>query len=439
MSLRATADGFADGGQQFNIAFNASKPVDRYLVSTSLDYQGQSSRTSSNSILNGDVAFSGLVGRGWQLRGDLSYEAVPVLSLQSLGFTAQRNLTPTTALQLSISHSFAPPTQAVSVNPVCAASPLATAVNPAATQECPCCPPGSLICQASAGAVGCACCPPNSNGLAGSCQGAGSGTAACESFEPGGDTTFAVSNTWRLRHADLSLTASYSTARNDFRIGFQISTGLVFNPIKNRYVPAGPDAAASGSMLIDAFVDSEGAGIRGPRDKAVPDIAVTGGRAGGVTDASGQTLVTGLGEGAAARVYLDTDKVDDPYLTPPPHIIEVVPRPGRLVVVPYPLAATSEIEIQALFAREGGPLRGLSALQLQLVSATGEVAAQGSTEYDGTLLLENVRAGSYALRIDPDQSKRLGLVLKGSAAIVAKASGGFTGEIRVEVVRAAGE
>ena len=442
MSLRATADGFADGGQRWDVAFNTSKPINRYLASASFDYEGQTGPSGGNSNLNGDIALTGLFGHGWQLRGDLSFEAVPTWSLESLGFTAQRNLTPHIALQLGISHSFAPPTPSASINPVCEASPLASAVNPALAQNCPCCP------QASTGLAGnclgmgtattaCPCCPPGSSGLA--CQGVATQTTACQSLEPGGDTTFTVTNTWRLRHADLSLTASYSTTHNDFRIGLQISTGLIFNPLKGRYVPAGPDAAAGGSVLVDAFVDSEGAGVRGPSDKAVPGIAVSGGRADGVTDASGEVLITGLGGGASARVHLDTEKVDDPYLTPPPNIVEIVPRPGRLVVVPYPLAATSEIEIMALFAREGGPPRGLSALALQLVSTKGEVAAQGRTEYDGTLLLENVRAGSYALRIDPDQSKRLGLALKTPVTIVAKPNGGFTGEIKVEVVRVTGE
>jgi hypothetical protein len=105
-----------------------------------------------------------------------------------------------------------------------------------------------------------------------------------------------------------------------------------------------------------------------------------------------------------------------------------------VVLVPYPLALTSEVEIRAVFQRPGEAPRGLSALSLQLVSASGQVAAEGRTEYDGTVVMEGVRRGDYALRIEPEQAKRLHLALKTPVTIKAKAGGGFAGQVAAEIV-----
>jgi hypothetical protein len=389
VSLRVSEDGFANGGQQLNALVQASRPIGRYLAWTSLDYQTFSGPGMNTRTLNGGFGLSGLVGGGWQLHGAMAFQSVPQLRVNSVSFTAQRNTSQHTVLQLAVSQSFGPG----------AATTYST-------------PGGQSF------GPGVATAPPAANS---------------ESYGPGATTLSAV-NTWRLRTMDLSLGGSYSTEHNDFRVGLEVSTGFLFNPLRRRYQAAGPDAAAAGAMMIDAFVDADGDGRRGATAQGVPGIAATGGRNAAVTDANGQVLMTGLGDGATARVHLDADKLDDPYLVGPPAAIEVTPRPGRVVLVPYPFALTSEVEIRAVFQRPGEAPRGLSALSLQLVSSSGQVAAEGRTEYDGTVVMEGVRRGDYVLRIEPEQAKRLHLALKAPVAIKAKPGGGFAGQVTAEIV-----
>ena len=389
VSLRVSEDGFADGGQQLNALVQASRPIGRYLASTSLDYQTFSGPGVNTRTLNGGLGLSGLVGGGWQLHGALAFQSVPQLSLNSVSFTAQRNTSQHTVLQLAVSQSFGPSVTAVPTE-------VAQTFGP-----------------------GMATTPSTTNS---------------ESYGPGEATTLSAINTWRLRTMDLSISGSYSTQHNDFRVGLEVATGFVFNPLRRRYEAAGPDAAAAGAMMIDAFVDADADGRPGATAQGVPGIAATGGRNPVVTDASGQALVTGLGDGASARVHLDADKLDNPYLVGPPPAIEITPRPGRVVLVPYPFALTSEVEIRALFQRPGEAPRGLSALSLQLVSSSGQVAAEGRTEYDGTVVMEGVRRGDYVLRIEPEQAKRLHLALKTPVAIKAKPGGGFAGQVTAEIV-----
>ena len=119
--------------------------------------------------------------------------------------------------------------------------------------------------------------------------------------------------------------------------------------------------------------------------------------------------------------------------------IRIVPRPGRLAVIPYALHPTAEIELHVLFQRGESPPRGLSALKLQLVSADGAVASQGRTEYEGALLLEGVRPGDYQLRIDPEQAARLHFRLKAPIHVTAPRGGGFVGRIDAIVIPDGGD
>lgn len=254
------------------------------------------------------------------------------------------------------------------------------------------------------------------------------------SFDQDGSTIVQATNTWRLNAADLSIGGSYATRNRDLRLVFNVSVGFGYDPLAHRYRSVGPGAASGGAMEVQAFVDANGDGVRQPSEAGVPGILVQGGRRPAVTDARGDAIVVALGSGATSRARLDTEKVDDPYLTGPPPVLEIVPRPGRLAIAPYPMTATGEIEIKARFRRAGEAPRGLSALALQLVNAAGVVVAQGRTEFDGSLLLEGLRPGSYDLRIEPEQGQRLHMALLAPVKITIGRAGGFAGHVEAEMI-----
>jgi hypothetical protein len=246
-------------------------------------------------------------------------------------------------------------------------------------------------------------------------------------------TTFQVGPTWRIQHADVSLLGSYTTGVNDVRVGLQISLGFLFDPLRRTYRAADFDAAQSGSVAVQAYIDRDGDNHLGPGDTPVVGLAFQGGGLPAKTDNRGEALITGLGAGAFAQTQADPSTVEDPYLTLPPTDIRIVPRPGRVAVVSYALHPTGEVELHAEFQRSDETARGLSALLIQLVAPGGEVAAQGRTEYDGSLLLEGIRPGDYAVRIEPSQAARLGLGLKYSVRVTVAPGGGFVGQIKAVV------
>ena len=257
--------------------------------------------------------------------------------------------------------------------------------------------------------------------------------SAGHSFGESPDTLVNLGATLRLERANLTFSTGYDSARRDITFGIQLSTGLLFDPLQRRYRRVGAGAAAGGAAAVEAFVDGNGDGVRSPGEAPVPGLIVHGGRRDAVTDANGDALISGLGDSAGARIRLDADKLDNAYLTGPTAVVQVVPRPGRVVVIPFAMHATSEIELSAMFARGKAPLQALSSLALELVGEDGKVAAAGRTEYDGTLLLENVPAGAYQLRIEPEQAQRLHMRMQAPVVVRAPPEGGFAGRFRAVI------
>ncbi len=251
-------------------------------------------------------------------------------------------------------------------------------------------------------------------------------------------TTFQVAPTWRFNRADISLVGSYTTGVNDLRVGIQISMGFLFDPLRKAYRPADPSVAQGGSVALEAYVDRTGGGLPGPADTPVAGLAIQGGRRPVNTDSAGEALITGLGAGASAQVQVDPSTVEDPYLAMPPSVIRIVPRPGRVAVVAYALHPTGELELHVEFQRDDAPPRGLSALLVQLVAPNGVVAAQGRTEYDGSLLLEAIPPGDYEVRIEPSQATRLHFRLKSPVHVTVAPAGGFVGQVKATVLSQSG-
>jgi hypothetical protein len=234
------------------------------------------------------------------------------------------------------------------------------------------------------------------------------------------------------RIGDLALTGNYTAPLNQWQLGLTFATGLVFDPYAKRYIFTRPGPASGGNLAFQAFEDTNADGVYDAGDKPVAKVTIDGGGSKGVTDAKGRAFVTGLGSGPTGRVQVGLDGIDDPYVQAPPHTVSFQPRPGRTVVVAYPLTATSEIIIHIQLRREG-KLVGLSAVRFRLVPKTG-APLETSTEFDGSAGFEQIGAGTYQVQLDTEQAERLHMRIKDPVTIVVPATGGPLPDKNVEVI-----
>lgn len=245
----------------------------------------------------------------------------------------------------------------------------------------------------------------------------------------GFDTRAGVSISKQFRRFDLSSDVQYDTGSKALLIGMRVAFSLGFDRRRGVAVTR-PGLARGGSLAALAFRDTNANGIRDPGEAPVEGLRFRGGASEARTDARGEALVTGLGDGRIAQVTLDPSSFDDPYLTPRRQGVAIVPRPGRVHFTSFPIVAMSEVEGEVLFESEGGA-RAVANVQLQLVDAAGAVVSSTRTEYDGFFLFEKVPAGQYTVRLDPVQADQLRIEAKEQPVIEAEADGGLVGSIRL--------
>lgn len=247
-------------------------------------------------------------------------------------------------------------------------------------------------------------------------------------------TTFQASGLYRAPRFDVSLNAAYEADRGDWQVGLQFGFGLTFDPFARRYRVTRPGASSGGSVAVQAFIDADGDGLRQPSEAGVANVVVETPAGPAVTGTDGRALAGGLGDAAAARLRINLEGIDDPFLVGPAEAVEIVPRPGRTAVVSYPMQVTSEAELTARLARDGRT-QTLAAVDLRLVPVAGGEPIRTRTDHAGVAFVEGLRPGRYRVELDPDQARDLGLTLESAPDLVAPTGGGFVrgGDIVIRV------
>jgi hypothetical protein len=242
---------------------------------------------------------------------------------------------------------------------------------------------------------------------------------------PRSETSLQASNLWRADHFDLALNASYETESREWRIGLQMSFGFGYDPFASRYRMTRPGAAAGGSVAVNAWVDENADGRRQAGEPGVPGLVVDTPIGPVDTGADGRAIAVGLGDGASARVRLNAEGVDDPFLMAGPPVLEFTPRPGRTAVIDYPMRRAAEVELTAQLRRTDGTLRPLAALNVELVSADGKTVVPARSDHAGVLFFEGVGPGDWTVRLEEAQSHLLNVRQVAPLAVTIPVAGGF--------------
>ena len=204
--------------------------------------------------------------------------------------------------------------------------------------------------------------------------------------------------------------------RGDFSILFKIAFSFGVEPRTGRPVFRGQSFARSGAISPLVFLDTDGDGKFGPEDVPLPNVRLRSENYvfRDKTDPSGSALITGLEPYRETPVRIDTETLEDPFWKAGEQNIAVLPRPGSVVKVDFPVYETGEID-GTIELERGGLRTPLPGIRMQVLDGGGKVVAQALSGYDGSFFVQGVRLGSFTLRVDPDQLTRLHL-----AAVAAK-------------------
>ena len=199
--------------------------------------------------------------------------------------------------------------------------------------------------------------------------------------------------------------------------------GLTRDPVAKRWSSSGSTATTSGAVLVRAYLDSNGNGVRDPGERVLANAKAfaSGGR-----DLPAQaTHWFGDGLSAARNVYveLDEETLEDPVLRPGLPGYRIVPRRGHVTKLDFPVIAVSDVTGTTYLRDKDGVLLPLPGVTLELLSEGGVVAATTRASFDGFYDFEEVKPGRYTLRVSPDLLKRRRLMAPEAKAVYLPASG----------------
>ncbi|MDR7268178.1 hypothetical protein J2X20_000807 [Pelomonas saccharophila] len=209
----------------------------------------------------------------------------------------------------------------------------------------------------------------------------------------------------------LALSASYSSQR-ELALGLQLFVALDRDPRSGRWQFDGQPLAGTGAVSARAFVDRNMNGIRDPGEEFVSNagfILNGGGRHPRLTDVGGIAFLNRLAPGRYADIALDPATLEDPQWKPLTPGARVLPRPGRVEQLEFPVVLSSEVEGTIYLVEAGGKKRGIGDAQVELVGAKGQVLATTTSSADGYYLFHQVLPGALRLRIAPEQAAKLKL------------------------------
>ena len=251
-----------------------------------------------------------------------------------------------------------------------------------------------------------------------------------------GKTTVTAGWSRNLGAFSVGLSGVYGGAR-DFGVGVQITTALGRNPRSGAALRDWRPLAGSGVVAAKVFLDSN---LNNRFDEGEQPISnagfkVNGGsRQGARTDDRGETLLMRLQPGAYADIALDLSTLDDAQWQSAVPGVRVLPRPGKVQVLDFPVVLTAEID-GTIYLEQEGRRRGIGNARLQLLDADGRMVGETTSAGDGYYIMPNVRPGRYLLRVAPDQLATLRLLSDAAREVVINAQAEFVNGVDITLSR----
>jgi hypothetical protein len=224
----------------------------------------------------------------------------------------------------------------------------------------------------------------------------------------------------------LGLTGRYSTL-HQYSAGLQLFVALGREPRSATWHSDAQPLAATGAASIRVFLDKNLNGVMDGDDEPIKGagFTVNDGSAMGRTDAAGIAYLSRLPTDQHVDIALDGDTLEDPQWVPRQAGLRVVPRPGKVTQIEFPVIVTGEIDGTTYRIGTDGTRLPASAMELELVNSGGKVAMRGTSGGDGYFVLSNVVPGDYQLRVSPDQLKQLHMHAAVGQKLTVTADGSF--------------
>lgn len=207
---------------------------------------------------------------------------------------------------------------------------------------------------------------------------------------------------------------------DNYAVGLQLFAAIGRNPHSGQLISEWRPMAASGLLAARVFIDDNQNGRFDKGEDAVEGVGfnVNGSRSHGTrTSGDGHVLLNRLVPKAYTDISIDPGTLEDAQLQPSVAGVRLLPRPGKIQKIDFPLVMTGEVD-GTVYLVEDGKSRGIGNALVELVNERGEIVGSTRSSGDGFYVLSGVRPGTYALRISPDQMQDLDVIAGTEAAVI---------------------
>jgi len=228
----------------------------------------------------------------------------------------------------------------------------------------------------------------------------------------------------------LGLSGRYSDDGN-YGVGMQLFMALGRDPVGGRWLRDWQPMAGAGTVSARAFLDANMNGVFDAGEEPVQNACFTlngGSRHPSCTNADGLAYLSRLTPKQYTDLALDPGTLEDPQWLSVKPGIRLLPRPGKVLSLDFPLVMTGEID-GTVYLAEQDRTRGIGNALIELVDPKGTVVASTRSANDGYYIVPSVRPGQYKLRIAPEQLAALELAPVPEKFIEMRADGEFVNGI----------
>lgn len=204
------------------------------------------------------------------------------------------------------------------------------------------------------------------------------------------------------------LDGSYSKSNSSIGIRLQVSVGR--DPRSRRWFTDAQPMSGMGAVSARAFLDANGNGRKDPDERFLEEPRFrVGDTARPEVRADAHTaLYTSVGAGRHTQIALDGSSLEDTSLQPRVPSYTLVPRPGVVTPVDYPVVVLGEV-MGTCRLRRGTGLAEMPGLLVELADAAGRVVQSQRSAYDGFFEFRDLPLGQYRLRVPQAEVERLKL------------------------------
>lgn len=239
-------------------------------------------------------------------------------------------------------------------------------------------------------------------------------------------TTFTAGVTHNFGSFGIGLNGRYVDT-GEYAVGMQLFMALGREPRTGHWVADWQPMAGSGAVSALAYLDANQNGLFDPGENPIEGAGFTinkGSRHPLRSNADGLAYLTRLTPRQYADIALDTSTLEDPQWLPTVKGMRMLPRPGKVQTIDFPVVMTGEVD-GIVYLQEGGKTRGIGNALVELVDDRGGVAASGLSSSDGYYVVQSVRPGHYKARISPGQLDKLKLASTAPVELTMRADGEF--------------